>query len=414
MPGRLSRFDNRPFLEERRERWLSSREACERLGVKRSTLYTYVSRGWIQKIVPEGGRAHRYLADDVDRIATKADARRGHRAVAAGALRFGDPVLDSTITEAGPERVRYRGRDVVALIDAEVPFEDVAALLWSTAARRRPWPWPKDDMLRAVPRRQTTFVWRAADQLIELAHAFPTPFHADEARTLRSARRIVRCFAASVAPHAPRAARPESIAGTVCAAFGLHRRAEPAVNAALVSIADHELNVSTFAARVAASGGADLYACMGSALYAFSGYRHGGAAGPLGAFVREVGAPSRAKSAVLNRLRRGRLVPGFGHPLYSGGDPRSPPLLAWAARVDRGSRPLATLMAICDVMRANHAPAPNVDAGLVALAYAFNLPATAASAMFCVGRTAGWTAHILEQRALGTVLRPTARYVGLG
>src|SRR5439155_21588512 len=100
-----------------------------------------------------------------------------------------------------------------------------------------------------------------------------------------------------------------------------------ALNRALVLSADHELNSSTFAGRVAASVGADVYACVAAALAAFSGPRHGGACDRIEALLAETGRPERAATAIEERRRRGELVPGFGHQLYPGGDPRTPPLL---------------------------------------------------------------------------------------
>ncbi|MCA9556587.1 MAG: citrate synthase, partial [Myxococcales bacterium] len=121
---------------------LTTKEACQLLGVKPATLYTYVSRGLIRGVEGEDRRQRRYLAEDVSRVRARAEARRGHQAVAVGALRFGDPVLDTELCEAGPERLTYRGRDVVALVEAGSPFEAVAELLWDAPALGAPWPWP--------------------------------------------------------------------------------------------------------------------------------------------------------------------------------------------------------------------------------------------------------------------------------
>ena len=107
-----SRFDNQPFLDE--EATIGAREAATRLGVKLATLYSYVSRGLV-RAVPGAGRRKRYMRADVERLLARSQARLGHGAVAAGALRWGEPVLDTAIGDAGPEGLWYRGRDVVAL-----------------------------------------------------------------------------------------------------------------------------------------------------------------------------------------------------------------------------------------------------------------------------------------------------------
>jgi citrate synthase len=106
-------------------------------------------------------------------------------------------------------------------------------------------------------------------------------------------------------------------------------------------------------------------------------------------------------------------VPGFGHPLYPGGDPRAAPLLARASRLRSRSARSRGLAALIDAMtRAGH-DAPNLDAGLVALGAALGLRPGDVGSLFALGRAAGWIAHAIEQRAAGFLLRPRARYVGV-
>lgn len=114
-----SRIDNRP------SGFLDAPQACARLGIKPATLYTYVSRGWIRALRGDG-RRRVYLEEDVERLRVRAEARRGHRAVAVGALRFGEPVLDSSITRVGETGIAYRGHDVLSLVENRVSFEEVA------------------------------------------------------------------------------------------------------------------------------------------------------------------------------------------------------------------------------------------------------------------------------------------------
>jgi citrate synthase len=185
------------------------------------------------------------------------------------------------------------------------------------------------------------------------------------------------------------------------------------VNAGFILCADHELNASTFAARVAASTGADLHACLLAALAAFSGPRHGGASRAVEDLLEEMGSPARAESVVRARTARGDGMPGFGHPLYPQGDPRATTLLALARAAGAAARlrPLDTLIAATTRRRGEH---PNVDAGLVALSLAAGLPRGAGVAVFAVGRLAGWIAHVLEQRQSPAILRPRAHYIGAG
>jgi citrate synthase len=179
-----------------------------------------------------------------------------------------------------------------------------------------------------------------------------------------------------------------------------------------VACADHELNVSSFAARVAASTGADLEACLLAALAAFSGPRHGAESMRVQTLVSEAGRPDRARSTLLARMRRGEALPGFGHRLYPAGDPRGPFLLSRAARQPRPARELATLEALVSEAARLGLGAPNLDVGLLAVAHALRLQPWAGQVLFCIGRSAGWIAHVDEQRTSRELLRPRARYVG--
>jgi citrate synthase len=185
-----------------------------------------------------------------------------------------------------------------------------------------------------------------------------------------------------------------------------------AVTEALVLCADHELNASTFAARVAASAGANLPACVMGGLGALSGPLHGAATARVEALVTEIARPERASAIVGERLARGESVPGFGHPLYPEGDPRGAHLLEVAARAGGKARGVRVITSVVNAMDLVAREKPTVDVGLVALASALGLPRGAPLAIFACGRIAGFIAHALEQRAAGFLLRPRARYVG--
>jgi citrate synthase len=115
---------------------------------------------------------------------------------------------------------------------------------------------------------------------------------------------------------------------------------------------------------------------------------------------------------IRERLARGEPVPGFGHPLYPAGDPRARLLLDEAHAYAPRHRGLATIVALARAMDDAGREPPTVDFGLVGAALALDLPPGSAGALFAVGRSAGWIAHALEQRAQGFMLRPRARYVG--
>jgi citrate synthase len=418
-PQAQSRFDSR------HGELVPAAEAAALLGVKRATLYTYVSRGLVRCVPEPGTKENRYVRADLERLKTRHDARAGHTAVAAGALRWGEPVIDSAVSRIGAEGLAYRGRPAVLLAMEGRSFEDVAELLWTGELPAQPARWPSPE-LPVQPSTVAGLLPKRSPPLVVLSAVVPLLGAWDEVRfsapveqeKLRG-QRLLRHLAAWVcAAHAPsrvaRALKEETVAASLAVAWGATgKRAPEVLDRALVLCADHELNVSTFAARVTASSGADLYACMSAALAALSGPKHGGSCDRIEALLQEVGRPERARTVVHERLRRGESVPGFGHQLYPEGDPRTPPLLeaAYAFRPEQAG--VRVLRAVEETMREAGHPAPAVDFGLVALASALELPAGAATALFAMGRTAGWVAHVLEQREQGHLLRPRARYVGV-
>jgi citrate synthase len=202
-----------------------------------------------------------------------------------------------------------------------------------------------------------------------------------------------------------------SIATIAARALDLDDSAIAILDVALVVLADHELNASSFAARVAASTEADPYACISAALATVSGPRHGSAAEAIARFADEVGDPDEAATVVRTLRRKGGSPPGFGHQLYPDGDPRATPLLAQArqlAEISRVPKRARTILAM-----AEHAKYPTVDVGLAALVAALGAQPSAGTGLFALARSAGWLAHVIEQRGAGFLLRPRARYTGV-
>ncbi|MDR3512302.1 MAG: citrate/2-methylcitrate synthase, partial [Caulobacteraceae bacterium] len=187
-------------------------------------------------------------------------------------------------------------------------------------------------------------------------------------------------------------------------AWGVDAAGADLIRRTLVLLADHELNASTFAARVTASTGASLAAAALAGLSALSGPLHGGIAPRVEAFVGEAGRLG-AEAAVRERLAQGLRIPGFGHPLYPAGDPRARAMLTAFAPPSR----FEAVRAAAETLTGEIA---NVDYALTALVAALDLPADAAFLLFAIARCAGWLAHALEQLHTGQLIRPRARYVG--
>jgi citrate synthase len=147
-------------------------------------------------------------------------------------------------------------------------------------------------------------------------------------------------------------------------------------------------------------------------LAALQGAKHGGQTELVEAFLREVEASGDPRGAIAGRLKRGEGVPGFGHSLYPGGDPRGASLLQMMA----GAYPGSPVVALSDSITREALNLvdehPTLDFGLVILARTLGLPPGAALALFAIGRTVGWVGHAIEQYEGGSLIRPRARYVG--
>ncbi|MDB5456200.1 MAG: Citrate synthase, partial [Caulobacter sp.] len=257
--------------------WLDADQVMARLGVRPQTLYAYVSRGRIEACAhPDDPRRSLYRASDVAGLAAR--KARGRRAadVAAQAIAWGEPVLPSAITTTAGGKLFYRGRDVVALADTQT-LEQVARLLRGGhgAALRTP---VAPILATGDTARARLFSTLAARAGIDAPARGRAPLAlAMEAAGLLDAAADAVAGAAGEGPIHQRLAR----------AWGLDAEGADLIRRSLVLLADHELNASTFAARVAASTGASLAASALAGLAALSGPLHGGMAARVEAFADE-------------------------------------------------------------------------------------------------------------------------------
>lgn len=386
-----------PQAVARTPEWIAAEEARERLGVRSQTLYAYVSRGRVQvRPDPQDPRRSLYRAADIAALTDRKRRSRKVAEVAAGAIAWGEPVLASAITTVSGGRLFYRGRDTVELADTET-LEAVARLLrggHGAALKRTDRPAPP----QGADMRSRAFLALAARAGEEPPARGRNPLAlAVEAATLLDV--LTDAVAGQVGGGA--------IANRLALAWGQGPGGPGAdlIRRALVLLADHELNASTFAARVAASTGASLAASALAGLSALSGPRHGGAAAAVQSLAREA-AQIGPRAAVQARLAEDRAIPGFGHNLYPDGDPRATALL-------ERFEPPAELSRLQGAVGAMTGLAPNVDFALVAMSRAMRLPDDAPFALFAVARCAGWIAHAIEQGQTGALIRPRARYVGV-
>jgi len=396
---------------------LSAQEAAERLGVKPATLYAYVSRGLVRRERGADGRSL-FALTDVDRL-----GRRGRRDRASGTeLR-----IESALTAIEDHAIFYRGEDVLVLAQSRT-FEEVAEFLWTGEFHeRRPWVGdPRAQVAAASVQAALPVAALPLDRLRvavpALAALDPLRYDTGEAAVVVTGRRLIAAMAGALpggggsAPLRVRQAVSDSIAGRLWNGLGSGPPRDGAVetlNAALVLVADHELSVSTVAARMAASIAADPYAVVSVGLSALGGAMQAVASLAVEDLLGEVSSPELAARAIGERLRRGDRLPGFGHRLYPGGDPRAPALLRLLRRSWRGDARLDAIEAVIAACAERGLPAPNIDFMLASLAHLAGMQRGASEAIFAVARTAGWLAHAMEGYERRTSIRPRAIYVGV-
>ena len=375
--------------------WLDGAQAAERLGVKPQTLYAYVSRGRIEaRADPADSRRSLYRAQDVDLLLARKARGRKAADVARQAISWGEPVLPSGITAIAHGRIWHRGADSAVLAETET-LEAVALRLWAcrdAAVFDRP---PGPRVRLRGPASARAFAVVAARAGVE-----PPALGRSPTSLWRAGAGLLGDLAAALGDGS--AERP--LHRPLASAWGLQGAQADLVRRALVLLADHELNASTFAARVAASTGAAVSAAVLAGLAALSGPRHGGAGARVAALIEDADrlGPDAAVSAWLGR---GDEPAGFGHPLYPDGDPRAQALMAAFV-------PSAELLRLKAVGEEVTERAANIDFALAAMTRTLGLPQDAPFAMFALGRSAGWIAHALEQLADGGLIRPRARYTG--
>jgi len=397
--------------------FLTAAEAARRLGVKPATLYAYVSRGVLSRGKAADGRASLFNADEVERL-----ARRGRPRRPAGVA---DITVESAITEITGDSLRFRGLDATRLAVSRT-FEEVAELLWTGEFRSAQEPWQARPAALAAGRSAqaalpagTLPLERLQVIVPAMAATDPLRLQLDLAAVLAAGRSIIAgmvdCLPSALTSGPGTSGPGEPVAERLWSRL-CDRRASPgllrAVSAALVLLADHELAASTLAARAAASVRADPYAVVGTGLGAMSGALHGGASLGAETLMAAASGPDDVPRVVAELLRRGEKVPGFGHSVYRGGDPRAIVLLDLVRRAAPKSGQLAVADAVLAEVRQKSLPEPNVDFAIATLARVAGMGRGAGEAVFAVARTAGWIAHALETYAGPGPLRPRAVYIG--
>ncbi len=384
-------------------------EACRILDISAATLYAYVSRGLLESRPGPDHRRRFYRRQEVERLAQSRRAGRGAAGGAAQSLDRGLPVLETRISLIRADGPYYRGQSAIEAARAGATLEDVARILWECGESDPFATQPTD----AWPVSVAHFASTAELPPLERAMAAIPLLGLEVRHSFNLSPAVRRDIAALLLRQ-----NAALLIGCPTAAAPVHHQLADAwlpgdaglrevVRTALVLCAEHELNVSAFAARVVASTGAHLHATVCSGLAALSGPRHGGATARAHALI-EAGADTLAA-----RWQRGDDLPGFGHALYPHGDPRAAAVLALLRHQHNGSGALRELDALIERAEAVSGLRPNLDLALAALCHLYALPVISALVLFATGRLAGWLAHALEQQEQGRLIRPRALYTGV-
>jgi len=388
--------------------YLSAREASAELAISPATLYAYVSRGLIRSEPTSDARSRRYRAEDIRSLKerrTPSPEPRGLRSFDADL-----PVMESAIATITAEGPIYRGVSCIELAEADT-LEHAATLLWDVAAVD---PFSPDNCpqvsgaMRAVAEAagDAAPIDRTIAVLALAASADPGAFtRASDGRAMVGGR-IMRLVVATMLNAA---SSPQPLHLQIAGAWAPgNKPAADLIRRALVLLADHELNASTFTVRCAASTGLNLFDSVIAGLVALKGPRHGGA-GALAARLLKTLVDGDVTALVRERVALGERFAGFGPGVNKPGDPRARALLDALARAGASQK---LVKEIPDRILEATGEFVNIDYALAVLVHVLGQGPGNELVLFAMARTVGWIAHASEQLQHGGLIRPRARYIG--
>jgi citrate synthase len=424
---------------------ITAAEAAGQLGVKLGTLYAYVSRGWLKSYRRKVGRQALYRRSDIEALRGVVSTERGRRGrslpAASSWVTIAQPasnddgapgviVAESAVSSINDTKLAFRGYPIEELVE-RASYEEVCLLLWSgerpvaeeIAALRAE---IHGAQMPASVAAALAAVGDDAPPLLRLAAVMPSLAAWDRRQPPRTridrAKLIVSQLPLALAhpPANETLAKEARSAGMAARLLGwapdstASESEIAALDRVLVACAEHELNASTFAARVVASTGADLFASVLAALCSLSGPIHGGACDRIEAMFAELESGARMDECLSAFTRDHRLPPGFGHAIYPEGDPRAALLreVAQSIAKHRGKRLFETALKVEAAVWKREHLRPNLDFYLTVCVRMLGFPRSIPAAIFAIGRASGWIAHALEQYADNRLIRPRMRYRG--
>ena len=388
--------------------WLTSAEAAARLGVKRATLYSYVSRGLLQRVVDSDGRSSRFDPEEVDRLRSRSGRRREDE---IGVL------VSTGITQVADGDLRVRGRDLIGLA-AETRFEDAVDWVWGAEPDTE---WSTSDEAEELSRQIQGLLPDSAPMMDRLRVAVSIASATDPLRndlstsSVRAAGRRLLYLMVHSLPLVSEA-REGDLAERLWSRLAPGRsnpRQRAVLNRALVLLLDHGLASSTLGVRVAASVRADPYSAVTAGLGILGGRLHGAASGPVHRIFQEAAANGDPAGALGEAQRRTGYTPGFGHAVYRQRDPRCSALMEAVAGAWASHEHLPKVLTVQSLASERTAAPATVDFPLGAMTFLAGMRPEAGEAVFAIARTAGWIAHALEEYDEDPVrFRFQAHYIG--
>ncbi len=386
---------------------LSTEEAAARLGVKKQTIYAYVSRGILTRQKAVDGKASTFDADEVDRL------RRQRLGGHPGRL---EAPVTTAVADVRDGIVQYRGRSIIELAKTSTSYEEAAGLLWSTTSDE-PWLAPEaliDAVAHAVdvlPTEATLIDRLLAATVMAAAH---DPFRNDRNRT--SAATSMQHLVASTVEALPllkeSKRRPTgSIAERLWPRLTTASRTNAwLLDQTLMLMADHGMASSTVAARIAASTRAGPHAAVIAGLGALNGPLHGAASRAVHELLLAAERDG-TESAIADALLVHGKIPGIGHFVHRTSDPRFEIMMA---SIDRSTLSETRRGVVNEViaLTSNRITAPhNIDFSLGSFTYVAGMHVDAGELIFALARIAGWVAHTLEEYEQAPLrFRPVGRY----